>query len=338
MSFVKIPIFKVEIDGVNISEDIKEFVTSISVSDSIDGESDEVTVKLQDYDRRFQNDWFPTKGDKLVVAIGYKDEGLMPDVKTEIDEPTFEGSWSSGDTCEIKGTAVPIKKELKTKRTKSYEDKSLKEIAESVASKNGLTLVGKVKDIKFDRQSQRDQTDLEYLKSLALKYGQIVKIESGEKLAFYDMKELDSEGAVGTLDRTDMSSWRCSFKSSEKYKDSEVKYSDPRTKKLHKGEAKSTGSKAGDGGEDITANKLIVRETVENEGQAKAIAEEKLRKANNDEVELEITLMGRSDLLAGSNLDITGLGKLSGKYQIQTVKHTLSRSSGWVSNVNLEKR
>lgn len=337
---VRTPKFTLSIRGADITENIKSYALRIEITDTAESKGDEIQVELHDFDRRWQNDWYPKKGDTITCSLGYENEAMSPVMRFEIDELEWQGSAEDGDRINLKGTAVPVNKALRTKKTEAYEKTNLKAIAQKIAGRNGLQLVGEVKEIKFDRQTQKDATDLEYLTELAAKYGQTVKVEGTNKLVFYDNEKLNSAGAVLSIDRTEISDWRVTSKSAEKYKDAKVSYTDPRTGKTHSHTEKAESPKGKFEGADegITQNTLKIKESVENEAQAREVAKEKLRKANADEVTLEFKTSGDIRLSAGINVNVTGLGRNSGKYHLKEVRHSLDRNGGFVSNVSAEKR
>jgi len=67
--------------------------------------------------------------------------------------------------------------------------------------------------------------------------------------------------------------------------------------------------------------------------QADARARCELARANREQTQGAARLQGRPQLLAGSVLTLTGAGRLDGNYLIQTSRHSLSRSGGYVTDI-----
>ena len=50
-----------------------------------------------------------------------------------------------------------------------------------------------------------------------------------------------------------------------------------------------------------------------------------------------LTLMGASQLIAGNKIELSGFGQLSGPWLITTARHTLDRSSGYVTELDVAR-
>ncbi|GHT01549.1 hypothetical protein AGMMS49525_02580 [Bacteroidia bacterium] len=60
-------------------------------------------------------------------------------------------------------------------------------------------------------------------------------------------------------------------------------------------------------------------------------------KKNNDKVTGSFTVPGNVKLVAGVNIDITGVGAFSGKWHITSSQHTVDTSGGYVTSVEIRK-
>lgn len=324
----RVPTFKIWLNSKVFDQDIKHLIESLSIVDKLEGESDTIEVTLNNYDGRWLSSWMLEKGDRLVVRFGYVGEILTTPVEYEIDEMGFR---FAPDTVAIKGQATPVSEKLRQKESKAYEETSLRQIAAEIAAKHGLKLVGKIPDVKFTRLTQKNETDLEFLRRQALRYGAVFKIESCKKLVFATEKELEEAEPVITIDRRQLkASSALNTKTVDTYKSAVVQYKDPKTDKLHKAKATSARKKNQD-------QLTIAAERFETPEQAKLRAEEALRKANASEVEGNLDLEGEVTFVAGLNLELTGMGRLSGKYQIKEVKQDINTRSGFTSSLSVRK-
>jgi len=97
-------LYEVVYNGKNITQDILPHVISFSYSDKSQGEADELEITLEDSEKIWQNEWYPTKGDtvssKIIDINGTLDCGTFT-----VDEITGNGSIE-GDTFTIKALAV----------------------------------------------------------------------------------------------------------------------------------------------------------------------------------------------------------------------------------------
>ncbi|MCR9267469.1 MAG: hypothetical protein NXI03_07845, partial [Alphaproteobacteria bacterium] len=105
-------------EGVDISADIAPFVIRVTYSDQAHGESDEIEVELEDRDHRWINGWYPAKGDRITLHLGYDGQPLMPCGDFEVDDVEWE---APPDIVRLKGLAAGITSALRTENTIAYE-------------------------------------------------------------------------------------------------------------------------------------------------------------------------------------------------------------------------
>lgn len=77
--------------------------------------------------------------------------------------------------------------------------------------------------------------------------------------------------------------------------------------------------------------------TAENETQAQAKAKGALKEKNKDKITGSITVVGNVKLVAGVNIELTGIGKFSGKWHVVSSAHDLDNSSGHVTTAAIRK-
>lgn len=325
MEKVRKPIFFIEYERKDITAYITPFALSVTYRDYVHGKSDEIEIQIEDREHLWKSSWYPQKGDLLTLKIGYESEGLLPCGSFEIDEIEIS---SPPDVVNLKGLGTNIKKALRQDNTKAYEGKTLKQIAEEIAKKHGLELVGEIKDIKIKRITQKQERDIAFLKRLAEDYGYVFKI-ADNKLVFYEVCKLESANTVFVIDRKDMISFSFRDKTYELYRACEVSYHDPKSKKVITHIEKAEGVIKGD--------ILKINERCENKEQAIAKAKAHLHNKNKMQTEGTITLIGNPKLVAGLNIEITGLHILNGKYHIETSKHTIDRNSGYKTELEVRR-
>lgn len=155
------PVFKIEYENKDITASIAPSVLSVTYSDFEHGQSDEVEIQLEDQDHLWKSSWYPTKGDTLKLNIGYTGKKLLNCGSFEIDEMEFS---APPDVVNLKALAANIKKALRQNNSVAYENKTLFQIAQEIANKHSLKLVGNVKDIKIKRITQNNNQRLQYQK------------------------------------------------------------------------------------------------------------------------------------------------------------------------------
>lgn len=316
------PIFKVEYEKIDITASIAPYILSVIYTDFEHGQSDEVEIQIEDTNHLWKADWYPSKGDALKLNIGYEGEKLLNCGSFEIDEMEFA---SPPDTITLKALAANIKKALRQNNSVAYENKTLKQIAQEVAQKHNLTLIGSIRDVRIKRITQNKKRDLEFLKNLAEEYGYIFKI-SDNKLTFYETAKLKSANPSLIINRQDLISFSIRDKTHDQYKACTVTYHDPKTKKLVNSSIKGNSNKA---------DTLKLNKRCENKEQAILKAQAGINK--NSPVEGNISIMGNPHLVAGLNIELKGLYHLSGKYHITQVKHSIDRMTGYRTELEVQK-
>ncbi|MCG9079481.1 contractile injection system protein, VgrG/Pvc8 family [Laribacter hongkongensis] len=337
------PVFMLSYGQKNITNDITPYVLSVTYTDYLSGQSDELEVELEDADGRWINAWYPGKGDTLSLRIGYEAAPLLPCGTFEIDEIEFARPPS---TVSIRGLATGIRKSVRTRTGRAYENTTLAAIAQRIARRNRLTLTGKIRDIRIDRVTQYQERDVEFLTRLAREYGYAFKIV-GSKLVFTELADLRDGKAVATLRATDLISIRLRDKIKDVYQQAKVKYHNPKTKKLVVYGVKNDGQ-VGEVGHTTAAAKkqsgsaasgdtlkLSTRSGSRAAAQAKAQAA--LDKANLQQTAGNLTLPGNPRLVAGTTFDLADCGKLDGRYLVESARHRIDRGGGYTTELEVKR-
>lgn len=325
------PNFKVLYDNKNITNDISKYMLSITYNDKMEGESDEIEIQLEDVDLLWQNSWYPEKGAKLTVWIESIKCGVF-----EIDEIELTGP---PDTVSIRGMATGIKNTLRTKNSDAHENKTLKQIAEKVAKKNNLTISGTIPDITLGRVSQNRETDLAFLKRISQDYGLVFSVRESV-ITFTSIYDLHKRNVSFTIDKTDLKSYSIKDKSAEGKSSTKVVHTNP--KKNEKVEADLAYQKWADeeGSEfpDVVNQDIeVVHSRTENKQQAESKAKAAMHLSATNQFEGRISLMGNNLMLSGNNFQLTGLGLLSGKYNIKSSSHKIDKSGGHTVDAEIKR-
>jgi phage protein D len=203
---------------------------SLTYSDKVKGESDEVEIELEDVDDLWKNAWYPEKGAKLTVTIGTLKCGTF-----EIDEIEIKGP---PDTVTIRGMATGITNTLRTKKSDANENKTLKQIAQKIADRNGLEMfeitMGSIPSLTLSRSTQNKETDLGYLKRISQDHGVVFAVRD-KKMVFDSVYNLENRKESFILDKTDIESYSLQDKS-----DGMVKSAKVESKNAKKNESVST--------------------------------------------------------------------------------------------------
>lgn len=335
MEFAPVPKFTIKYNGNNITENISLYLANAEYVDKVEGESDELSITLDDTAGKWRGPWYPEKAAKLEMDIEYKGKKLKCGI-FEIDSIEQSGP---PHMVSIRALAAGISKAVRTVSSHGYESTTLDKIAKVIASKHGFTVQGKIENISIERATQHREKDLSFLKRISAEYGYVFSLR-GKTLVFTKQEDLELSKEVYQLDLSEMIEYSFSDKAVEVYKESSLKYHNP--KKNEAISAKTTTDRIINkdsvgfniiGSSD--AAKIFMR--VENVKQAQVKTRSLLYRAVTKQNEGRIKIEGNPLLVAGINLMVTGLGVLSGKYHILRAQHRIDRSGGYITDIEVKR-
>lgn len=317
------PFYELKYNGHNVSLDFSKYLQEITYTDYEKDQSDELTIKLKDNDKKFQNDWYLEKGAKLSCKFGFENGEILNAGTFTIDEATFDFD-TSGDTVEVKALATTINSPLRTKNSRYFEG-TLKKIANDFGQIHSFKVAGDDVNFNVGRQHQFNETDLHFLARISNQYGYIFKITDG-LLTFTKSDLLTSADSVLTLLKTDIKSLSLTDTQAKIYKACTVQYFNPKTKKLCSYTEKRTNG----------TDTLKLNLKANNKQEAIRMAKAGLANGSK-EITGSITLKKPSSLfVAGVNFTINGFGRFDGKYHVVSANHSFS-DSGWQTSGSIEK-
>lgn len=312
--------YKILYNSKNITKDISEHLLSLSYTDKVEGEADELEISLEDTDGLWQNEWYPDKGATIEAEIT-DGESTLPCGKFSLDENKFSGSKSGGDVVTFAGVSASVTKKMRTKRSTAHENKTLRQLAQTVADRHGLTIQGTIPDIKIGRVTQNRKGDLAFLSTISMQYGLVFNVR-GTLLIFHKQTELEKKAHATSLDKTDVESFDFTDKIEDTYKDAKVQFHNPDTNETVESESQ----------DEEGYDTLEIKEKAETKQQAELQASSQLRRKNTKIKTVAIQCAGNHLLVSGNNVELTGFGKLSGIYHITESKHSIEKGSSWKTN------
>lgn len=335
------PVFVIRYEQKDITNDLTPYVRAVTYTDYLSGQSDTLEVELEDVDGRWLDTWYPGKGDQLSADMGYDNAPLLPCGSFEIDE--IELSFPPS-IVRIKALSTGVKKSVRTHQGRAYENTTLAAIAQRVAKRNKLTLVGKVREIRIDRVTQYMETDVAFLTRLAREFGYAFKI-AGNKLVFSELAELRSTAAAVTLTLQELTQMTLRDKIKEVYQEVKQRYHNPKTKKLEvygvkDGQVQVVGqseARSKDSGQQVSADTHKMTARAGSKATAQVKAQAALDASNLLQTAGSMTIPGNTRLVAGNTLELQRCGKLAGKYLIEAARHRMERSSGYTTEIEVKR-
>lgn len=317
----------------NITDDVSRFAISVTYTDKTEKESDEISIELEDSDQLWQNEWYPEKGAKLYLEI-IQDGKILKCGNFTLDEINNSGSKSSGDKVTLRAIATGIKQKLRTRQSFANENKTLRQLAETIASRHGLTLqgTGDVLDLIIDRVTQWRETDIGFLNRIGQEYGAMFSVRD-DKLVFTSVYDIEASTHIASLDKIHLIEYDVSDKSFLTYREARVKFHHPTKKKVITYTVKETNPAIDQTKADVL--ELVVK--AETEAQAEAKAKAALYRKNSLQQGGHIKVPGNIRYIAGVNIELTGLGVCSGIYHVTQSEHTITKSGAYECEMEIKR-
>ncbi len=315
MSRARRAFIDVDYEHVNITNNIEGSVKTLSYTDVASGESDSISLSLQDRERNWMNSWVPQKGDHISVNLMFHDWDVENDSWSiycgsfEVDDISMSGPPPS---CTIGAVSIPRSTAFnEEERTKNWEEITVQEIAMEIASRAGISLHYEAEEIPVKSMEQDKQTDCKFLYAVCEKFGLAMKVFA-ERIVIFDEAVYELAVPVMDLKYEDFTSY--SYKSTLEgtYTGAKISYSDPVT-----GEDHIVEIGGGDRIKEINEEADSVTDA-----QKKAIAA--LNNANKKDTTFSGTIKAKKELVASNCVRISGFGVPDGVYYLDKVVTKIS--------------
>lgn len=187
---LRTPVLKLTADSKPLNDQVMARIMTLSVTDNKNLDADELTLTLDDHDGALA---LPKRGVKLQCWLGFEDAGIHDMGIYIVDSSEWSGT---PDTISIRAKSADFKSSLKSGHSQSYHNKTLGEIAETVAKRQQLTLSIKPElvSINVGHVDQTDESDIHLLTRLCHQYGAVVNIKHGKLLIFTANANVSASG------------------------------------------------------------------------------------------------------------------------------------------------
>lgn len=331
---------------VSLGEKIEQQMTGFSYTDVASGQSDSVQITMHDIGMEWMGPLMPVRGAALGAAVWLANWGkAYPGTEIADSQQTFTyGTFIIDDitfsgapmTCVLKGVSVPVNDDFKTKpKTVTWEKTTIKDIAEKLVSAAGVPLYYEGDSIQIKEYEQSKQTDCAFLYSLCEKYGLAMKVYN-QKIVIFDIAKYEAKAAVRTFSfalnqitaahgqvEQDILKWSYNTTIDGTYTGVEFSYSDPNKDEPIK-------VTVGSAGRMYSAN-AQASSKYDAELQAAAIVNAANRKIET----MTLTIRADVSIVAGTCIQIAGLGKPDGKYFVDQAKHSVG--GGYKMDLTMHK-
>lgn len=320
-------------NGTGISTDIAPYVLDFSCTDNAGDKADDISLTLENRDRIWTKAWAFAEGDKLRVSIDCENWLAQGDSYSyacgtySIDEIEDSGPPS---VVAVRAVSSTVTESLRREqKTRAWENLSLQDIAGDLSGEHGLGLLYDAPAVRYERRDQRHESDLAFLSRLAKEAGCRVKVAE-EQLILFHGQTYDAKSPGLILTPRNLASWKLKSQSHSVYNACKVDYWNPSEKVAltHT----YTPPNAPPSGQVLKINKRV-----ESLAAAEELAKSELRAANEHQATGALTFMADPRLFAGSTVELSGFGVLSGAYFIEKITHSYNKSNGWRMSTDVRK-
>ena len=190
-----VPIYKLVVDGVDISSKVNNRLGQMRIENKRGFEVDTLDLTLSDHDGLLE---IPSKGAVIQAWLGWPHSGLVYKGSYIVKEVEHGGA---PDTLRIRATSADMKKSLKQKKERSFDDIALGDLIRKIAIEHDLNdqvseELAKHKIIHIDQ----NESDANLLTRLADEHDAIATIKNGTLLFTRTSDTLSYELARGIPD------------------------------------------------------------------------------------------------------------------------------------------
>lgn len=332
------PAFKIYANSKDITENVRDRLMEMVVTDESRIKSDELRLTLDD--RRQTNGAvaaLPQIGTSLRVFLGYAETGLVEMGTFKVDGFTLRHPPA---TLTVNAKAAEMFAPFRSKKTRSWHDTTVGGIVSQIASEHGYSpkCDTELASIAIAHIDQTSESDMAFLTRLAEANGGISK-------PMGDMLVMAREGAAKSVTGKSMPVVSLS---AEEITSWEYEYSARQPGGKAKGE-----EQGGEGGyrarwwdhyAGVTKEVLVGNPPYEDfryqhasEAEARRAAEAKLKKGKKKAKALSMTLPGKAEIGAECPLHIVLRPGLPTEWSISKAEHTLS-NNGYTTRLEANKK
>lgn len=172
------PIYRVEIDGTDITATLQGRLISLTLTDNRGFEADQVDIELDDADGLLD---LPSRKAGLRVWIGWAASGLVYKGSYVVDEIEHAGA---PDTLTIRARSADLRTGLTTQRDRSWHAVTVGTLVQTLADENALTpaVDAALAAQTIDHIDQTDESAVNLLTRLAEQFDAIATVKDGRLL------------------------------------------------------------------------------------------------------------------------------------------------------------
>lgn len=319
--------YKIVVNGVDIGDLVQTRLMRLNITDNRGIEADTVEIELSDHDGLLG---IPPKGASIEVWIGWSNDGLVYKGKYTIKEREHSGV---PDVLTIRGAAADLKATFKKKKERSFDNKTIADIIQTIASEQSLKAIihdslGQITLAHIDQ----NESDANLITRIADEHDAIATVKNGYLLFM-------PKGEGKTISGLDLPTFFITRNMGDSHRWSDTDGADDVSgvTVFYYDNDKAERQKVTIGMSDENTREL--RNIQRDEKSAKRVAQSEFNRIKAKSATFSYKLAyGKPDLIPEMQVQFMGL-----KSEIDDiiwlgsrVVHTLSADSGFVTDVELE--
>lgn len=312
------PVFRVDVDGLNRTREVWQYLSSLEFSDSEEDESDTVNITVANCPA-FS---IPKRGVVLKLWLGWKESSMKYFGAFTVDE--ISGQFRPASmTISAKSADLTGDSTSKEKIDLEWENISLADLTAKISAKHGCK-AKVLLDAHYTYQAQTRESDIAFLRRLAKEAGASLTIKDK---TFVIAPYGKAVRAKSSLSYTDVISGSWALQEREKYQSVTASW-------WNKDDAIEESVSSGDG-----KPTYIIKKRFANAAEAQNAAASYRTKLSKGELELDLTVAGNPALVSGAKVACSDFlpQDLNGSYLVKSVTHSISKPSGWTTAVKLDR-
>lgn len=321
--------FDVKYNNVSLSEDIGANIESMTYIDSSADSSDSIEITLNATEKKWIKDWMPETGATISAMANGSDWENPGDQKIlscglfVLDDISYS---DLPDVIQMGGVSKPGNSDFSEAERKTvWKNTSIKRIGSDISSRYGLAFAYDGDDYDIESVEQ-DGTDSSFYNELCTKYGLVLKIYAMQ-LWVYDREKYKTKPAIKTYYPKDIirGSFQWSTSLAGSYTGGYFSYTDP---------DKDIDIVCSIGGGTRTKD-INQRATSVLDASIQLCAA--INQANHSITKISFSVPGEWLVSSGNNIQLDGYGKMDGKYFVDKVTHSFTRSGGFKTTLECSK-
>lgn len=320
---------KIEYNGVEATDIIASDCGAFTWKDNATGAADTMTLSLSNLNGKWMNGFYPSDEDVFKAWIQLQEwaadyrSGEIYCGCFMVDSLQYSGF---PQTLQLSGISTPTNGNFNVKQNnKAWKKTTVKTIMENIAADAGIALVFDAEDVGVESINQSGKTDLAFAYSLCSQYGLSIKLYNN-KLVVYEQTKYEAREAQYTITPELLGgngSYSISKQITKLYDSVKIQYTNGKKGKTLTYEYVIPGKEG--------KRQMYVTTKAESLSDAEKKAKAALRENIRDCIQLTIKMMGSAKYMATDCFNLSGFGKLDGKYFIDTVTHQKSGGKYTVS-------